>query len=127
MFGFPDARVPKFDRFHEHDETFAVGKLTARLIHTPGHTLGGTCVYFESEQTVFVGDTLFLGSVGRTDLPGGDFPTLERSIRERLFNLGDEVRFYPGHGESGLIGDERKSNPFVGDAAKPTRIGRKYY
>ena len=126
MFGFDDARVPAIDRFHADGETFAVGNLEARLIHTPGHTAGGTCVFFPTAKTVFVGDTLFVGSVGRTDLPGGDFATLERSIKERIFSLGDEVRFYPGHGGSGLIGEERKTNPFVGEAAaSPGR--RRFY
>jgi glyoxylase-like metal-dependent hydrolase (beta-lactamase superfamily II) len=119
MFGFEDTRVPQFDRFHAHGERLPVGNLEAELIHTPGHTQGGTCVHFREAGAVFVGDTLFVGSVGRTDLPGGNFPTLERSIRERIFNLGDEVRFYPGHGPSGLVGDERKSNPFVGEGRGP--------
>jgi glyoxylase-like metal-dependent hydrolase (beta-lactamase superfamily II) len=70
---------------------------------------------------VFTGDTLFSGSVGRTDLPGGDLDALIASIRERLFPLGDEVRFYPGHGAGGLLGDERRLNPFAGE---PSRRGR---
>jgi glyoxylase-like metal-dependent hydrolase (beta-lactamase superfamily II) len=69
-------------------------------------------------RVLVAGDTLVAGSVGRTDLPGGDFRDLERSIRERLFPLGDDVRFYPGHGPSALLGDERKTNPFVGEATK---------
>jgi glyoxylase-like metal-dependent hydrolase (beta-lactamase superfamily II) len=88
------------------------------VIATPGHTRGGCSVYFEGARALFPGDTLFAGSVGRTDLPGGDFQVLERSIRERLFPLGDDVRFYPGHGPSALLGDERRDNPFVGERAR---------
>jgi glyoxylase-like metal-dependent hydrolase (beta-lactamase superfamily II) len=85
------------------------------VIHTPGHSAGSCSLLFPSEKVLFTGDTLFAGSVGRTDLPGGDFTALERSIRERLFPLGDDVRFHPGHGPSGTLGDERRANPFVGE------------
>ncbi len=122
MFGFEDAAaVPRIDRFHEDGDAFAVGGHEARVIHTPGHSAGSCCLWFEAARTLFVGDTLFAGSVGRTDLPGGDFEALERAIRERLFPLGDDVRFFPGHGPGGTIGDERRNNPFVGEA---TRRGR---
>jgi len=123
MFGFENAgKKPAVDHFHADGEALAVGKEQARIIHTPGHTQGSCCLYFEKSRALFAGDTLFAGSVGRTDLPGGDFGALERSIREKLFPLGDEVRFYPGHGPSAKLGDERLSNPFVGEASRRDRF-----
>jgi glyoxylase-like metal-dependent hydrolase (beta-lactamase superfamily II) len=84
------------------------------VIHTPGHTEGGICLYDAVHGLLFVGDTLFAGSVGRTDLPGGDWETLARSIPDRLLDLPDSVNVYPGHGPPTTIGAERESNPFVG-------------
>jgi glyoxylase-like metal-dependent hydrolase (beta-lactamase superfamily II) len=122
MFGFDDAReAPAPEHFHEDDEAVVLGEHAGRVLHTPGHTRGSCCLVFEKARTIFVGDTLFAGSVGRTDLPGGSFDQLERSIRDRLFTLGDEVRFFPGHGPGGTLGDERRNNPFVGEQ---TRRGR---
>jgi glyoxylase-like metal-dependent hydrolase (beta-lactamase superfamily II) len=92
------------------------------VIHTPGHSPGSCCLYFPAQKTLFTGDTLFAGSVGRTDLPGGDYDALFASIKEKLFPLGDDVRFHPGHGPAGLLGDERKSNPFVGEAPRRGRF-----
>jgi glyoxylase-like metal-dependent hydrolase (beta-lactamase superfamily II) len=122
MFGFerPGA-IPRVDRFHEHGDTVRVGEHVGRVLHTPGHSQGSCCLWFEGARTLLSGDTLFAGSVGRTDLPGGDFGRLATSIVERLFTLGDEIRFYPGHGPGGALGDERRTNPFVGEA---TRRGR---
>jgi glyoxylase-like metal-dependent hydrolase (beta-lactamase superfamily II) len=115
MFGFDEpVLVPRIDRWHEHGDEVEVGRQRARVIHTPGHTRGSCALHFADAKQLVTGDTLFAGSVGRTDLPGGDFEALERSIRERLFPLGDDVRFWPGHGPSALIGDERVENPFVG-------------
>ncbi len=122
MFGFDDAsEAPRPEHLHVHGEALAVGAHLGRVIHTPGHSIGSCCLHFEEDRTLLVGDTLFAGSVGRTDLPGGSFDDLERSIRERLFTLGDDVRFFPGHGPGGTIGDERRTNPFVGEG---TRRGR---
>jgi glyoxylase-like metal-dependent hydrolase (beta-lactamase superfamily II) len=93
-------------------ETLAVGELEVGVIHTPGHTPGGICLLVEGH--LFVGDTLFAGSVGRTDLPGGDFDTLEASIRERLYVLPDATVVHPGHGPDTSIGREKAGNPYVG-------------
>lgn len=122
MFGFPAARVPTVDRLHEDGEAVALGRHTARILHTPGHSPGSCCLWFPDEAVLLTGDTLFAGSVGRTDLPGGDFEALARSIKERLFPLGDEVAFHPGHGPAGRLGDERRQNPFVGEAPRRGRF-----
>jgi hydroxyacylglutathione hydrolase len=122
MFGFDPTEAPVVDHRHEHGETFRVGDCEARVIHTPGHSPGSCCLHFAAEKIVFTGDTLFSGSVGRTDLPGGDFDALFKSIKERLFTLGDDVRFYPGHGPGGLVGDERRANPFVGEEPRRGRF-----
>ena len=119
MFGFEPTEAPAIDHRHADGESFTVGDCEARVLHTPGHSPGSCCLHFPAEKIVFTGDTLFSGSVGRTDLPGGDFEALHKSIKERLFALGDDVRFYPGHGPGGVLGDERQANPFVGE--KPRR------
>ncbi len=122
MFGFDEVEAPTVDHWHADGETFDVGGYEARVIHTPGHSRGSCSLWFPAARVLFTGDTLFSGSVGRTDLPGGDFSALERSIGEKLFVLGDEVRFYPGHGPAGLLGEERKTNPFVGENAPRGRF-----
>jgi hydroxyacylglutathione hydrolase len=123
MFGFEGPlAVPTVDVLHGDGDVVTLGSEVGRVLHTPGHSRGSTCLYFEKAKVLFAGDTLFAGSVGRTDLPGGDFVALERSIREKLFTLGDDVRFFPGHGPSALLGDERRHNPFVGEAARRGRV-----
>jgi hydroxyacylglutathione hydrolase len=122
MFGFDPVEPPAIDGRHDDGETFRVGTLEARVLHTPGHSAGSTCLHFPEAKIVFTGDTLFAGSVGRTDLPGGDFDALFQSIQGKLFTLDDDVRFFPGHGPAGLIGDERRSNPFVGEAPRRGRF-----
>ena len=98
---------------------FRFGRFQIGVYHTPGHCPGGVCLKVdppaahEPGGTLIVGDTLFAGSIGRTDLPGGDFPTLIRSIREVLFPFGDAAVVHPGHGDSTTIGDERRANPFL--------------
>ncbi len=82
-------------------------------LHTPGHTPGGICLYCQDEGVVFVGDTLFANSIGRTDFPGGDSEQLLNSIRDRLFTLPDETKVYNGHGPATTIGSEKKTNPFL--------------
>jgi glyoxylase-like metal-dependent hydrolase (beta-lactamase superfamily II) len=113
MFGFPNPEVPTVDRWLQDGDPLRVGGSVGRVIHTPGHTPGGCCLYFPDDALLLTGDTLFSGSVGRTDLPGGSFEQLASSIRERLYVLGDEVSFVPGHGPHGRLGHERRGNPFV--------------
>jgi glyoxylase-like metal-dependent hydrolase (beta-lactamase superfamily II) len=105
--------------FFAESEPHRVAGLTLRVLHTPGHTPGGVCLVDEASRTILVGDTLFAGSVGRTDLPGGDWASLERSIRERLFALAGDWRLLPGHGPETTLDAERRDNPFVGARARP--------
>ena len=97
-------------------QTFTFGAVSLAVIHTPGHTPGGVCFYAANDDILIAGDTLFHRSVGRTDLPGGDFPTLQRSIHEQLFTLPHPERIvvYPGHGSPTTIREEMEENPFVG-------------
>jgi hydroxyacylglutathione hydrolase len=120
--GFGAVRSPTVTSHLADGDTLRVGGHEARVIHTPGHSPGSVCLWFPQDRVLFTGDTLFRGSVGRTDLPGGDAESLLRSIRERLFPLGDDVRFFPGHGPGGTIGDERRMNPYVGEDAPRGRF-----
>jgi glyoxylase-like metal-dependent hydrolase (beta-lactamase superfamily II) len=104
---------PAPDRVLEEGDRITFGKITLGVLHTPGHTPGGISLY--ADGCVFVGDTLFAGSVGRTDFPGGSAETLKRSIQTKLFTLGDDVQVYPGHMGPTTIGEERRNNPFVGE------------
>ena len=106
---------PPPDRTVGDGDQIAVGTLVFDVLHTPGHTPGG--ISLVTSGHVFVGDTLFAGSVGRTDFPGGSFETLRDSIRNKLFKLDDSVRVYTGHGPETTIGEEKRSNPFVGQHA----------
>lgn len=110
MFG-KEVVSPPADRKLEDGEQIELGRLTIKVLHTPGHTPGCICLYVEG--TLFSGDTLFAGSVGRTDLPGGDEKALIRSIKEKLLNLPDETVVRPGHGPRTTIGAEREENPFL--------------
>jgi len=103
---------PEPDRLLEDGDTIECGQLQFDVIHTPGHSPGGSCFYIKDENVVFVGDTLFAGSIGRTDLPGGDYDTLIRSIQTRLFVLPDDTKVYNGHMELTTIGEEKRFNPF---------------
>lgn len=118
MFGLPPPRQPRVDGPVVDGAEIAFGHVRGRVIATPGHTQGGSCFWFANDGVLITGDTLFVGSIGRTDLPGGDLETLKASIRGRLFALPDEVRFHPGHGEAGRLGDEKRLNPFVGERAR---------
>lgn len=103
---------PAPDRLLEDGDTIDCGHLQFEVIHTPGHSPGGSCFYIKEENALFVGDTLFAGSIGRTDLPGGDYDTLIRSIQTRLFVLPDATKVYNGHMELTTIGEEKRYNPF---------------
>jgi len=103
---------PPPDRTINDGDTISFGQITLKVMHTPGHTPGGVSLFTDGH--VFVGDTLFAGSIGRTDFPGGDFATLKSSIQDKLFTLGDDVRVYTGHGPETTIGHEKQHNPFVG-------------
>jgi glyoxylase-like metal-dependent hydrolase (beta-lactamase superfamily II) len=107
---------PAPDRLIAEGDTITFGTVTLKVIHTPGHTPGGVSLHADGH--LFVGDTLFAGSVGRTDFPGGDFATLKASIRNKLFVLEDAVRVYTGHGPETTIGEEKRHNPFVGQGAR---------
>jgi glyoxylase-like metal-dependent hydrolase (beta-lactamase superfamily II) len=93
--------------------TVKAGSLSADVLHTPGHTEGSICLYFPAQQKLIAGDTLFAGSIGRTDLPGGSFPKIIRSIHEKVLVLPDDTIVVPGHGPLTTIREERESNPFL--------------
>lgn len=106
---------PQPDRLLDDGDTIVIGSITLTVLHTPGHSPGGICLW--ADKVVFVGDTLFAGSIGRTDFPGGDLHTLIASIRTKLFALSDDVAVYPGHMTNTTIGREKKFNPFCGESA----------
>ncbi|MDY0133323.1 MAG: MBL fold metallo-hydrolase [Desulforegulaceae bacterium] len=111
-FGLSAENSPPPDRFIEDGDLIEFGELTIKVIHTPGHSKGGVSLYCEKEKVLFPGDTLFAGSIGRTDLPGGSYGDLIKNVRTKLFPLGDDVKVFPGHGPETTIGAERKLNPF---------------
>ena len=116
MFGFHVEQPPPVDRFYD-GEPIRFGDYDVRVHHTPGHCPGGVCLQVgkrgEAGADLLVGDTLFAGSIGRTDLPGGNYEVLMRSITDVLFRLGDDAIVHPGHGPDTTIGRERRTNPFV--------------
>lgn len=101
---------PAADQILTDGDRIAFGEITLEVIHTPGHSQGGISLY--TPKDLFVGDTLFAGSIGRTDFPGGDYALLISAVRNRLFVLGDDVRVFPGHGPATTIGQEKRFNPF---------------
>ncbi len=113
IFGFSAESPPAVDLVLTDGAKIEIGKLTATVVHTPGHTPGSVGFYFEAEGVLFAGDTLFAGSIGRTDLPGGSYPDIVKSIRNRLYSLPIATRVVPGHGQETTIGSERDQNPFV--------------
>jgi hydroxyacylglutathione hydrolase len=116
MFGLHVEAQPPVDHFYAPDQPLAFGGLRVQVHHTPGHSPGGVCLAVrerEDAPELFVGDTLFAGSIGRTDLPGGNHGVLLASIRTVLFAFDDRTRVHPGHGPSTTIGAERRSNPFL--------------
>lgn len=106
-------QAPDPDRFIDEKDTIAVGSLIFTVIHTPGHSPGGICLYCASENLLLSGDTLFQGSIGRTDFPGGSMDQLTASIQEKLYTLPDETTVYSGHGGVTSIDYEKKHNMFV--------------
>src|SRR5439155_895605 len=117
MFGLHVEPQPPIDVFYTPGQIITFGRYEVRPHHTPGHCPGGVCLQVgrtgEAGKDLFVGDTLFAGSIGRTDLPGGDYGTLIGSIRTVLFAFGDDARVYPGHGPATTFGEERRTNPFL--------------
>ena len=113
MFGIPFEPPPPPDQWLENEEEIDLNDLQGKALHTPGHTPGSMCFLFESQKLLIAGDTLFQGSIGRTDLWGGDFKKIEKSIQEKLYTLDEETSVITGHGESTSIGHEMRDNSFV--------------
>ncbi|MEX1297669.1 MAG: MBL fold metallo-hydrolase [Desulfotignum sp.] len=110
-FGLTAENSPEPDLLLQEGDTVNFGNITLKVIHTPGHSRGGICLYTPGH--LFAGDTLFAGSIGRTDLPGGDYDTLIASIKQKLLILPDDTRVYTGHGPETTIADEKRMNPFL--------------
>jgi hydroxyacylglutathione hydrolase len=117
MFGFPPVRDFTPTRWLNDGDTVTVGNETLQVLFTPGHTPGHVCFFHAATKLAIVGDVLFAGSIGRTDFPRGDHQTLIDAIRNKLWPLGNDVSFIPGHGPMSTFGEERQHNPFVGDFA----------
>jgi glyoxylase-like metal-dependent hydrolase (beta-lactamase superfamily II) len=116
LFGIPVNASPLPDLELEPGQALEVGTLRFQVLHTPGHSPGSLTFYLEEEKVAFDGDVLFALGVGRTDLPGGDWNTLMRSIRDVLFAMPDETVLYPGHGPKTTVGREKRSNPWVAES-----------
>ena len=117
LFGFPPMQAFTPDQWLADGDRVDVGSIRFDVLHCPGHTPGHVVFYQADARLAFVGDVLFKGSIGRTDFPRGDHAALLAAIRDKLFPLGDDVRFVPGHGAMSTFGHERRDNPFVGMAA----------
>jgi hydroxyacylglutathione hydrolase len=113
LFGINIQQPPDPDQFLGDSDQVTCGGITLTVMETPGHSPGGISLVTSDGKHCFVGDTLFAGSIGRTDLPGGDYHTLISSIKTRLLPLGDDVKVFPGHGPATTIGTEKKYNPFL--------------
>jgi glyoxylase-like metal-dependent hydrolase (beta-lactamase superfamily II) len=111
--GMPNPGKVEIDQSLGHADTVKAGNLTAQVLHTPGHSEGSVCLYFPAEQKLIAGDTLFAGSIGRTDLPGGSYEKILNSLHERVLSLPDKTIVIPGHGPLTTIEKERESNPFL--------------
>lgn len=116
MSGFPHADAFESDRWLEEGDTVSFGNQTLEVKHCPGHTPGHVVFFHPVDKVAIVGDVLFQGSIGRTDFPRGDHATLISSIKDKLWPLGDDVAFIPGHGPTSTFGQERQTNPFVSDS-----------
>lgn len=112
-YGMSGENSPQPDQFLTDGMEIVFGSCRMRVLHTPGHTQGGCCLYLETEKKIITGDTLFADSVGRSDLPGGSHEQLLASIRTKLFTLPDDVVAYPGHGPQTTIGHEKRHNPYL--------------
>ncbi|HEY6011305.1 MAG TPA: MBL fold metallo-hydrolase [Nitrospirota bacterium] len=110
-FGMEEISSPPADRFVKHGDVITAGEVKLKVLHTPGHSPGGISLL--EDGMVFTGDALFAGSIGRTDLPGGDLLTLLRAIKTNLMTLPDDTRVFCGHGPASTIGEERRENPFL--------------
>jgi glyoxylase-like metal-dependent hydrolase (beta-lactamase superfamily II) len=113
MFGFPRIESFEPDRWLQPGESIEIGEETLEVLHCPGHTPGHLVFFHAGDRLAQVGDVIFRGSIGRTDFPRGNHRQLLESIQHRLFPLGDDVRFIPGHGPMSTLGEERRTNPFV--------------
>ena len=111
--GMPAPGDVKIDAQLVDGESLSAGSLSANVLHTPGHTEGSVCLYFPAEKLLIAGDTLFAGSIGRTDLPGGSLERIMRSLHQRVLALPDETVVIPGHGPKTTIREEREGNPFL--------------
>lgn len=116
MSGFPHADAFEPDRWLEEGDKVTVGEQELNVLFCPGHTPGHIVFYYDEQKVAWVGDVIFQGSVGRTDFPMGNAEQLVASIREKLFPLGDDITFIPGHGPTSTFGQERRTNPFVSDS-----------
>ncbi|MFM6962236.1 MAG: MBL fold metallo-hydrolase [Polynucleobacter victoriensis] len=116
-FGFPKADAFAPNKWLDDEDVVSVGKVLLTVKHCPGHTPGHVVFYSPEDHLAIVGDVLFAGSIGRTDFPRGNHADLVGAIRGKLFPLGDDIAFVPGHGPMSTFGDERKNNPYVGDGA----------
>ena len=112
MYGMAGENSPEPDQFLSDGMEITFGGYLLKVLHTPGHTQGGCCLYIKQENIIITGDTLFADSIGRTDLPGGSHEQLLESIRSKLFTLPDDVTAYPGHGPETTIGHEKSCNPY---------------
>ena len=110
VWGMNVENSPPADRYIEEGDVVTVGDISLQVLHTPGHSPGG--ISLVTDKIVFVGDTLFAGSIGRTDFPGGDYEGLLEGVRNKIFTLGDDVVVYPGHGPQTTVGQEKQYNPF---------------
>lgn len=113
MFGVPYSPAPAPDHWLEHEEELELEDLKGVCLHTPGHSPGSMCFHFDTEKLLIAGDTLFQGSIGRTDLWGGDYRAIEKSIKQRLYTLDEACRVITGHGPATSLGFEMRNNPFV--------------
>ncbi|MBT8189831.1 MAG: MBL fold metallo-hydrolase [Bacteroidia bacterium] len=113
MYGIPYDRSPDIEVFPDEGQELTFGKTRLKILYTPGHSPASISFFHEASKQLIAGDVLFQRSIGRTDLPGGDFNTLINSIKSKYYPLGDDVVVYPGHGPTTTVGEERRMNPFL--------------